>query len=75
MKRRCPVASGLALPLKLVIMIEATNGTTALNGVEEIAKLLRSYTFPKPGQIIETNYYRATVLEVADRLLNEKRVA
>jgi hypothetical protein len=57
-----------ALPLRLVIKVEATNGTTSLKAVEEISKLLRAFMFPKQGQIIETDYYRVTVMEAVDRL-------
>ena len=64
--------AGSAFPLKLIIMVEATNGSTTLKGVDEISRLLRAYTFPKQGQNIQTNYYRVTVVEVVDRLPNVK---
>ncbi len=53
----------MKLPLKLVIQVEATNGSTTLTGVETVVEQLKKYDFPKSGQVIETEFYRVTVLD------------
>lgn len=55
-------------PLKLVVMIEATNGTTMLKGVELIRKELLEYHFPLVGEGITTDTWKVTVLESIDCL-------
>lgn len=57
-----------ALPLRLVVQVDATNGTTMMLGVEKVASVLKTFTFPKVGQVFEADFYNVTVLQMATDL-------
>ena len=42
-------ASG-PLPLRVVIQVDATNGTTLLEGIEQICRRLRTFQLPRKGE-------------------------
>lgn len=59
------------LPIKLVVKVEAANGTTALIGLERICELLKGFRFPEAGRVIENEFWRVTVLESVSSLVEK----
>ena len=61
------------LPLQLIIKVESTNGTTMLDGLESVTKILHNYNFPRDNQIIKDKrfkcpYWKVTILKSVSSL-------
>ncbi len=59
------------LPLGITLKVEATNGNTTRYALEAVADVLKTYQYPRVGQVIQDKFWRATILESQDRLPND----
>lgn len=51
------------LPIKTVIQIEATNGSTTLMALKELVGKMERYRLPRQGETIEDKFFRLEILE------------